>query len=70
MANRPRLKDRLFALLTTTACALLFAIFRFTSFGKAIRACADNLLAVGRPFDVVIANAVGWAPARDVRENR
>jgi branched-chain amino acid transport system permease protein len=25
-------------------CALLFAIFRFTSFGKAIRACADNLL--------------------------
>jgi branched-chain amino acid transport system permease protein len=26
------------------ACALLFAIFRYTSFGKAIRACADNLL--------------------------
>jgi branched-chain amino acid transport system permease protein len=25
-------------------CALLFAIFRFTAFGKAIRACADNLL--------------------------
>jgi branched-chain amino acid transport system permease protein len=25
-------------------CALLFAIFRFTGFGKAIRACADNLL--------------------------
>ena len=25
-------------------CALLFAIFRFTDFGKAIRACADNLL--------------------------
>jgi branched-chain amino acid transport system permease protein len=24
--------------------ALLFAIFRFTAFGKAIRACADNLL--------------------------
>ncbi len=24
--------------------ALLFAVFRFTSFGKAIRACADNLL--------------------------
>ena len=26
------------------ACALLFAIFRYTGFGKAIRACADNLL--------------------------
>ncbi len=26
------------------ACAVLFAIFRFTAFGKAIRACADNLL--------------------------
>jgi len=26
------------------ACAILFAIFRYTSFGKAIRACADNLL--------------------------
>ncbi len=25
-------------------CALLWAIFRFTGFGKAIRACADNLL--------------------------
>ena len=25
------------------ACAVLFAIFRFTGFGKAIRACADNL---------------------------
>jgi branched-chain amino acid transport system permease protein len=25
-------------------CAALFAIFRFTGFGKAIRACADNLL--------------------------
>ena len=25
-------------------CALLWAVFRFTSFGKAIRACADNLL--------------------------
>lgn len=29
------------ALLT---CAVLFALFRFTGFGKAIRACADNLL--------------------------
>ena len=26
------------------ACAVLFAIFRYTRFGKAIRACADNLL--------------------------
>ncbi|HLS56291.1 MAG TPA: branched-chain amino acid ABC transporter permease [Zeimonas sp.] len=26
------------------ACGVLFAIFRYTSFGKAIRACADNLL--------------------------
>ena len=26
------------------ACAALFGIFRFTAFGKAIRACADNLL--------------------------
>ena len=26
------------------ACAVLFAIFRYTPFGKAIRACADNLL--------------------------
>ena len=25
-------------------CAVLFAIFRYTTFGKAIRACADNLL--------------------------
>ncbi|MFA7504589.1 MAG: branched-chain amino acid ABC transporter permease [Burkholderiaceae bacterium] len=25
-------------------CAILFAIFRYLSFGKAIRACADNLL--------------------------
>ena len=25
-------------------CALLWAVFRFTGFGKAIRACADNLL--------------------------
>lgn len=25
-------------------CALLFVTFRFTAFGKAIRACADNLL--------------------------
>jgi len=32
------------AVVALAACALLFAIFRFTGFGKAIRACADNLL--------------------------
>ncbi len=32
------------AMVALVACALLFAIFRYTSFGKAIRACADNLL--------------------------
>ncbi|MFO1294273.1 MAG: branched-chain amino acid ABC transporter permease [Rubrivivax sp.] len=32
------------AAVALAACALLFAIFRCTAFGKAIRACADNLL--------------------------
>ncbi|HEY0879701.1 MAG TPA: branched-chain amino acid ABC transporter permease [Zeimonas sp.] len=32
------------AVVAVIACAILFAIFRYTSFGKAIRACADNLL--------------------------
>lgn len=32
------------AAVALAVCALLFAIFRFTAFGKAIRACADNLL--------------------------
>ncbi len=32
------------AFVAVLACAALFAIFRFTAFGKAIRACADNLL--------------------------
>lgn len=32
------------AAVALATCALLFAVFRFTSFGKAIRACADNLL--------------------------
>ncbi len=31
------------AVVSLAACAVLFAIFRFTGFGKAIRACADNL---------------------------
>jgi len=32
------------AVVALAACAVLFAIFRYTPFGKAIRACADNLL--------------------------
>ena len=32
------------AAVALAVCALLFAIFRYTAFGKAIRACADNLL--------------------------
>lgn len=32
------------AVVALVACAILFAIFRFLPFGKAIRACADNLL--------------------------
>jgi branched-chain amino acid transport system permease protein len=32
------------AAVAVVACAVLFAIFRYTRFGKAIRACADNLL--------------------------
>ena len=32
------------ALVALASCALLWAVFRFTGFGKAIRACADNLL--------------------------
>ena len=32
------------AVVALLVCAALFAVFRFTAFGKAIRACADNLL--------------------------
>ncbi len=32
------------AAVAVVVCALLFAILRYTRFGKAIRACADNLL--------------------------
>ena len=32
------------AAVALATCAILFAIFRYTAFGKAIRACADNLL--------------------------
>ena len=32
------------AVVALVVCGVLFAVFRFTRFGKAIRACADNLL--------------------------
>lgn len=32
------------AAVSLATCAALWAVFRFTAFGKAIRACADNLL--------------------------
>jgi len=32
------------AVVALAVCSALFAVFRFTRFGKAIRACADNLL--------------------------
>jgi branched-chain amino acid transport system permease protein len=32
------------AVVALAVCGVLFAIFRYTAFGKAIRACADNLL--------------------------
>jgi branched-chain amino acid transport system permease protein len=32
------------AAVALATCALLFVVFRFSAFGKAIRACADNLL--------------------------
>ncbi|MEO7851643.1 MAG: branched-chain amino acid ABC transporter permease [Rubrivivax sp.] len=32
------------AVASLAVCAVLFAIFRYTDFGRAIRACADNLL--------------------------
>ena len=32
------------AVVALGVCAVLFAVFRYTAFGKAIRACADNLL--------------------------
>src|SRR5690606_11368131 len=43
----PLLIDKVRAICAAVAlvtCAILFAIFRYLSFGKAIRACADNLL--------------------------
>ena len=41
------------AAVALACCALLWALFRFTPFGKAIRACADNLLGA----------RVVWVPA-------
>ncbi len=43
----PLLIDKVRVICATVAllvCAVLFAILRYTGFGKAIRACADNLL--------------------------
>lgn len=43
----PLLIDKVRVICATAAlavCAVLFAIFRYTAFGRAIRACADNLL--------------------------
>ncbi|MDP1648998.1 MAG: branched-chain amino acid ABC transporter permease [Rubrivivax sp.] len=43
----PLLIDKVRVICATAAlavCAVLFAIFRYTTFGRAIRACADNLL--------------------------
>ena len=43
----PMLIDKVRVICASVAlatCALLFAIFRYSGFGKAIRACADNLL--------------------------
>ena len=42
------------------SCALLWALFRFTRFGKAIRACADNLLGA-RVVGLNVAHLYGLA---------
>ncbi len=42
------------------SCALLWALFRFTKFGKAIRACADNLLGA-RVVGLNVAHLYGLA---------
>ena len=48
------------ALLALASCALLWAVFRFTRFGKAIRACADNLLGA-RVVGLNVAHLYGLA---------
>jgi branched-chain amino acid transport system permease protein len=48
------------AIVALACCALLWALFRFTPFGKAIRACADNLLGA-RVVGLNVAHLYGLA---------
>lgn len=48
------------AIVALISCALLWALFRFTPFGKAIRACADNLLGA-RIVGLNVAHLYGLA---------
>lgn len=48
------------AVVSLVCCALLWALFRFTAFGKAIRACADNLLGA-RVVGLNVAHLYGLA---------
>ena len=48
------------AVVALACCALLWALFRFTAFGKAIRACADNLLGA-RVVGLNVAHLYGLA---------
>ena len=48
------------AIVALACCALLWALFRFTAFGKAIRACADNLLGA-RVVGLNVAHLYGLA---------
>ena len=48
------------AVVALACCALLWALFRFTPFGKAIRACADNLLGA-RVVGLNVAHLYGLA---------
>ena len=48
------------AIVALACCALLWALFRFTLFGKAIRACADNLLGA-RVVGLNVAHLYGLA---------
>lgn len=48
------------AIVALACCAMLWALFRFTPFGKAIRACADNLLGA-RVVGLNVAHLYGLA---------
>jgi branched-chain amino acid transport system permease protein len=48
------------AIVALACCGLLWALFRFTAFGKAIRACADNLLGA-RVVGLNVAHLYGLA---------